>query len=462
MFFSKTSYLRGLTPILLILLDMAVLLALYAGVASIRYAENYRDYITKDALLSLWFSTILVTSFVGAYSYKTNMATTRYIAEYSIAFAINVLVALLLLYFVAAEQTARGVVGLTLIVFPMPAILYRRILSKRILSALTGYPVLVIGAGEMAQNLYHVLKDANWPHPLVFVDMSGQRSGENIIKDDKESPTVYKDVAKAMRSHNQPIEMVILASRRGELSETLLEWMVSNHFMNMNVYTIENFYAETFRRVFIQALSPYWVFEAGFALNHNVVFERIKRGFDLIVSGLLLIGLLPLMMLLVLLIRLDSPGPAIFKQRRIGHRQNSFTLYKFRSMRIDSDEGDKYTREGDRRITRLGAFLRKTRLDELPQLWNVFKGEMSLIGPRAEWDELVSDYEKSIPFYHFRHLVKPGITGWAQVNYNYGENLDDTRMKLGYDLYYVRHYSLLLDLTICLKTLYIILWGRGR
>jgi lipopolysaccharide/colanic/teichoic acid biosynthesis glycosyltransferase len=131
-------------------------------------------------------------------------------------------------------------------------------------------------------------------------------------------------------------------------------------------------------------------------------------------------------------------------------------------MRPSHGQGDPYTREGDVRITRVGRALRAARLDELPQLWNVLRGQMSLIGPRAEWDRLVSDYEREIPFYHFRHLVKPGITGWAQINYRYGTGVQDTLRKLEYDLYYIRKFSFMLDASIVLKTLHVMLLKKGR
>jgi lipopolysaccharide/colanic/teichoic acid biosynthesis glycosyltransferase len=131
-------------------------------------------------------------------------------------------------------------------------------------------------------------------------------------------------------------------------------------------------------------------------------------------------------------------------------------------MKVGSDKGDGYTREGDSRVSRLGSFLRKSRLDELPQLWNVLKGDMSLIGPRAEWVRLVADYERQIPHYHYRHLVSPGITGWAQVNYPYGASLEDTVEKFSYDLYYIRNFSLRLDAEVVLKTLHTMLFGKGR
>jgi lipopolysaccharide/colanic/teichoic acid biosynthesis glycosyltransferase len=160
---------------------------------------------------------------------------------------------------------------------------------------------------------------------------------------------------------------------------------------------------------------------------------------------------------------MTSGRPAIFRQARVGREGDPFTAYKFRTMhnRADAEE-DIYTRADDPRITRVGRVLRKLRLDELPQLWNVFRGEMSLIGPRAEWTKCAELYEKKIPFYHFRHLVKPGITGWAQVNYPYGESEEDAIEKLKYDLYYIRHYSLKLDAMIVLKTVHTMLFGKGR
>jgi lipopolysaccharide/colanic/teichoic acid biosynthesis glycosyltransferase len=167
------------------------------------------------------------------------------------------------------------------------------------------------------------------------------------------------------------------------------------------------------------------------------------------------------MLAAALAIWLDDRGSVFFKQTRIGRNHEPFQLYKLRTMRADAT-GSRYTQPGDARITRVGRFLRASRLDEFPQMWNVLIGDMSLIGPRAEWDKLVEDYERDIACYHFRHLVKPGITGWAQVNYPYGASREDTVRKLEYDLYYVKHFSFRLDATIVLKTIHIILFGKGR
>jgi lipopolysaccharide/colanic/teichoic acid biosynthesis glycosyltransferase len=173
---------------------------------------------------------------------------------------------------------------------------------------------------------------------------------------------------------------------------------------------------------------------------------------------------LPLFILAPVLIWAEDGAPVLFSQERVGRDGKRFILLKFRTMRLRRDQAhdDMYTRERDRRVTRAGRWLRKLRLDELPQLWNALRGDISLIGPRAEWSKCAERYEQTIPFYHFRHLVKPGITGWAQVNYPYGENDDDAVEKLKYDLYYIRHYSLKLDAMIVLKTLYTMLFGKGR
>jgi len=214
----------------------------------------------------------------------------------------------------------------------------------------------------------------------------------------------------------------------------------------------------------MHTIDPFWPLQMGFQLARISPYHYLKRLFDLVASALLLIISSPLIVIVWGLVRLTSKGPAIFGQIRVGREGHRFTAYKFRTM-TESNDGeneDIYTRENDARITRIGKWLRKLRLDELPQLWNVLKGDMSLIGPRAEWEKCVERYEKKIPFYHFRHLVKPGITGWAQVNYPYGDSEEDALNKLQYDLYYIRHYSLKLDAMIVLKTVHTMLFGKGR
>jgi exopolysaccharide biosynthesis polyprenyl glycosylphosphotransferase len=196
--------------------------------------------------------------------------------------------------------------------------------------------------------------------------------------------------------------------------------------------------------------------------RRSVYTRRVKRVVDVSLSLCGLVVSLPLMALLCIAVRLDSPGPALFVQKRIGRQERPFELYKFRTMRHGSENERAYAgRKDDPRITRVGKVLRLFRLDELPQLWNVLKGDMSLIGPRALMEEEVREFNPAVPYFSLRHTVRPGITGWAQVNYRHGATKEDALEKLQYDLYYLKNMSFLLDLDILLKTVRVVLFGKG-
>ena len=187
-----------------------------------------------------------------------------------------------------------------------------------------------------------------------------------------------------------------------------------------------------------------------------------KRAIDLIISIPLFIIALPIMLYSAYRIKKESPDAGIFfVQPRVGKDEKVFNCYKFRSMRTDVNYFSKYTQENDPRVFPWGNFMRKSRIDELPQLWNVIKGDMHVIGPRAEWVELVKEYEENLPNYHTRHIIAPGITGWAQVNYPYGANLEDTRQKLMYDLYYIKHWNIWLEIKTIFKTIMVVLGKKG-
>jgi len=257
---------------------------------------------------------------------------------------------------------------------------------------------------------------------------------------------------------------IILAERSEALGAELLDRLVRTQFQRARVYTLESFYESHWRYVPVDAVDPVWPLQTGFQLARNSPYHYLKRLCDVALSGVLLVICCPLLVVLAGLIWLCNGRPIFYQQVRVGRGGQPFTLSKLRTMvsRPDDELGEIYTRKDDPRVTPLGRWLRKLRLDELPQLWNVFKGDMSLIGPRAEWIKCAERYEKLIPFYHFRHLVKPGITGWAQVNYPYGESEQDAIEKLKFDLYYIRRYSLKLDAMIALKTVHVVLFGGGR
>ncbi|MBE7438743.1 MAG: sugar transferase [Spirochaetales bacterium] len=232
----------------------------------------------------------------------------------------------------------------------------------------------------------------------------------------------------------------------------------------VRVFDLPDFYEEYLRKLPIHTLQEDWIaLGQGFSLIHNLAELRIKYFTDFLLASMLLIVSGPILLVFAILIRLESRGPVIYRQVRNGLRGMPFTVYKFRSMRVDAESGGaRWAEKNDPRVTRIGRFMRATRIDELPQLWNVLRGEMSFIGPRPERPEFNSLLEKEIPYYRLRHLVRPGLTGWAQVMYPYGASVADAVEKLQYDLYYIKNYSLLLDVYILLRSLRVVIYAAGR
>ncbi len=231
----------------------------------------------------------------------------------------------------------------------------------------------------------------------------------------------------------------------------------------IDVIDLVTFYEREKSIISLNHIYPTWfVFSDGFA--NGGLRSTNKRVVDIIASLMILAVSWPFMVLVTLAIWLESRchGPIFYRQTRVGYLNQPFDVIKFRSMRTDAEmHGAQWAKQNDDRVTRVGAFIRKTRLDELPQLWNVLKGEMSFVGPRPERPEFVQQFVKTIPYYDKRHRVKPGITGWAQLCYPYGASEYDAVQKLQYDLYYIKNYSLFLDITIILHTIEVILWGKG-
>ena len=224
----------------------------------------------------------------------------------------------------------------------------------------------------------------------------------------------------------------------------------------------EEIYEAITGKLAVEAMRPsYLIFNPGF--RRHPWAALLKRSVDVVCSLVILALTWPLMILTALLVRLDSPGPALFRQERVGADGKPFTLMKFRSMRADAEKetGPVWSSQGDPRITRFGRIMRKTRLDELPQLFNVLGGSMSLVGPRPERQHFIDELAVQIPYYNQRHIVKPGVTGWAQINYPYGNTIEDALQKLQYDLFYIKYQSLLFDLSILLNTVKTVVLRKG-
>jgi len=314
----------------------------------------------------------------------------------------------------------------------------------------------VMGAGSRAARLKALAEDPDSGFAIVgYISMNEAHRilPEAIGRDDAGDLGEYVARLKAT-------ELVLaLEERRNALP---LADLLRVRTRGIPVQEVSSFLERETGRVDLDTLNPSWlIFSDGFSAGRR--WSSIaKRSFDILVGALLLLLSLPVIVVFAVLVKLDSKGPAFFWQQRVGLYGRPFWVVKLRSMRTDAEkDGAKWACENDPRITRLGRFIRKVRIDELPQTWSVLKGEMSFVGPRPEVPHFVHDLEDKLPYYAERHMVKPGITGWAQINFPYGASIEDARHKLEYDLYYAKNYTPFLDLLILLQTLRVILFPAG-
>jgi exopolysaccharide biosynthesis polyprenyl glycosylphosphotransferase len=455
------------SALLYLFLDVVSWLVIYRVAGWFRYDAFYATPF-QFFIINLTQLGVIVTAlyFVGGYDRTVEKLTLGYAAEHILAVTAAAVVSAMLIYSAATfDQTmkpSRGVLLLSFAIFLPVSLAYRRWIRQYVVASSADRSFLVIGGGATAARFYEVYRNSPNAQRLEFVDVNEQRVGQPIA--DKGSPIVQGNLAAKLTNLGKRYSGIILAAKASSLSTQLLERLVYAQFQETRVYTLESFYETQWRYLPLGIIDPFWPLQSGFQLARTSPYHYLKRLFDVVASATALIVCAPFFVLVPMLIWLEDGSPVFFRQERVGRDGRRFILFKFRTMRSRSDQADEdiYTRKGDRRVTSLGRWLRKLRLDELPQLWNALKGDISLIGPRPEWSKCAERYEQTIPFYHFRHLVKPGITGWAQVNYPYGESDEDAVEKLKYDLYYIRHYSLKLDAMIVLKTLYTMLFGKGR
>ncbi len=267
-----------------------------------------------------------------------------------------------------------------------------------------------------------------------------------------------QDLEEIILEHDVRTVVVALSDRRGKLP---LASLINAKLRGVTVYDAVDFYERLTGRMLVARMRPSTIiFSEGFAANRVTCVS--KRLLDLAISSTLLVLTAPLQMAIAAAIRLTSEGPALFRQERVGLAGMPFTILKYRTMREDAEkDGPQWASKNDDRITPLGRFLRKARLDELPQLWNVLAGKMSFVGPRPERPVFIRELRAAIPYYDQRHAVRPGITGWAQVKYPYGASIEETEDKLEFDLYYIKRMSLSFDVTIIFETLRVLLSGKG-
>lgn len=406
----------------------------------------------------------LVSAFylIDGYRSRTDMISLEYTSLHLIA-AIAATFALLLITFVFLPegyelQSSRSVVASSFIALAPLTLSYRRMLYLRAVANRSDRNFIFVGDKGGFESFHEECRRMQMRQPVIY--MESIPSPDGPAEADGSPHRAFSKMLAEIQTGHFAVEAIVFRESSSDLPSDITEQLIRIYFQGVPTYTVELFHQIYWRKIPLYRLNPTWLFQEGFKIAREPVFARVKRANDIVLSTLGLVLSAPVIALAGLAIWLGDRGPVFFVQTRVGMNHTSFHAIKLRTM--SPGGGDSYTRPGDARITRVGRFLRAGRLDELPQLWNVLRGEMSLIGPRAEWDRLVRDYEKRIPCYYYRHLVKPGITGWAQINFRYGESLEDTVRKLEYDLYYIRHFSFRLDASIVLKTIQVMLFGKGR
>lgn len=410
------------------------------------------------------FSTIYL---VSGYSIKTDLISLSYAFEHALSCFLAMVFTIVIIYsfqLYPAQQFSRAVLPATFVLFFFLSLFYRRLFYTQVKIHFGQRYFLILGSGRVAKEIYLNCQTFKVKHGFRIISLNGKNVGKPLTNEDG-SPTIQNDLTNELKLFANGIDAVIMAEDRRGLKREVLEKLIYCHLQNIPVYSVEEFSEKYFHKIPIGVVQPHILLRGGFHLNRSVDFEKFKRLTDIAVSFIGLVVSIPFFLIVPILIRRDSAGPVIFKQERVGKNNSSFMALKFRTMyhhTSNDNTGDMYTQMNDKRVTCLGKWLRLLRIDELPQLINVLKGEMSLIGPRAEWVKLTQIYEKEIRCYDIRHLVKPGITGWAQVNYPYGKNVQDAMTKFEFDLYYIRNYSLKLDCMIILKTFYTVLFGKGQ
>jgi sugar transferase (PEP-CTERM system associated) len=402
---------------------------------------------------AITWTALLAVGFYQNECYRSRrMSTTRLLV--GLGFSVIALTVIFFLFpdvviwrSVFVASTALVFIGLTI----------TRIIFIRYIGGRLRRRILVLGAGQRAAFISTVEADPKSDFTVVrFVQMAeGETAVENAIA--RSAVGSIAEIAQAER-----VDEVVLAldERRGSLPVgSLLEAKLKG----FRISELSTFLERETGRVDLAALNPSWlIFSDGFWAARSVAVIT-KRTLDISASVILLVATSPILLITAALIKLTSPGPVFYRQERTGLFGAPFEVLKFRSMRTDAEKDGKpqWAQAGDSRVTPVGRFIRSTRIDEIPQIFNVLKGDMSFVGPRPERPFFVEQLAREIPYFNERHVVKPGLTGWAQLNYPYGASVEDARHKLEYDLYYVKNYSLFLDLLIIVQTVRVVLWQDG-
>lgn len=409
--------------------------------------------------LSLAGCVFVINSATGFYQHVHNRSVTESCARALLALLLALPVAYGIFSLLPADVSeSRELMTMAAMAAVAAVLVHRVYAAHSIAQSRNRTKILIFGSGEVARAVGNTLKSAD-PHAQIVGYFPGPNETEPQVARAEIIEPQGSLTETALKLGIDEI-VVALSERRG--GSMPLRQLLDCKLYGVRVVDIATHFEKTLAQIKISHVNAGWlIFGDGF--NQGVLRTSVKRVFDILFSSLILLLALPIMAVTALVIKFESRGPVFYRQERVGLNGKVFEVIKFRSMRTDAEKDGKprWATVNDDRVTKVGRFIRRVRIDELPQLLNVLRGEMSLVGPRPERQYFVDELVAKIPYYAVRHSVKPGVTGWAQVRYEYGSTVEDSVEKLQYDLYYVKNHTLFLDLLILLETVAVVLTGKG-
>ncbi|WP_077035758.1 TIGR03013 family XrtA/PEP-CTERM system glycosyltransferase [Pelomonas sp. KK5] len=406
--------------------------------------------------LSLAGCMFVINSATGFYQHAHNRSITESCARALLGLMFGLPLAYVIFSLLPASTTHRELVTMAAMA-AVATVMAHRVYAAHSQTRMRT-KIMIFGSGAAAKTVGSTLRAAD-PHAQIVGYFAGPNEDHTEVAQ-AEMIAPRGTLTETARGMGVDEIVVALSERRG--GSMPMRQLLDCKLSGIRVVDIATYFEKTLAQIKISHVNAGWlIFGDGF--NQGVLRTAVKRVFDVVFSSLILLLALPVMAITAVLIKLESSGAVLYRQERVGLNGAVFNVIKFRSMRSDAEKDGKprWATLNDDRVTRVGRFIRKMRIDELPQLLNVLKGEMSLVGPRPERQFFVDDLVSKIPYYAVRHSVKPGVTGWAQVRYEYGSTVEDSIEKLQYDLYYVKNHTLFLDLLIMLETVAVVLTGKG-
>ncbi|HWR26726.1 MAG TPA: TIGR03013 family XrtA/PEP-CTERM system glycosyltransferase [candidate division Zixibacteria bacterium] len=437
---------------------MLILLSVYLSFA-IRQ-QVYIDiliYNTKASILLL--STYLLSfAILDSHNFTDRFKSTSYFIHFLFTVLLGTIILAIVFYFLK-WRFGRGILLLNMFIVTLFSYFWRILFDTVFNLAQHPINLVIIGSGYAGRTMYDVLTSRNYGFKIVgFLDDDPALMSQNI----GQQMVIGTSVMLTELVDKHAIDAVVVAVTH-EKNPDLLKNIVEAKMKGIEIYFMPNLYEEITGKLPVLHIGDGWLAYTNFkGVTSSPYTLYFKRAFDIFLSLCGLTFFSPIILFTAIAVKLESKGPILYRQKRIGYNDKTFELYKFRSMKMDAEEkGAVWAQENDPRVTLVGKLIRKTRIDEVPQMWNVLMGNMSFIGPRPERPEFVALLKEEIPFYSYRHTVQPGITGWAQVNYQYGASKKDALEKLQYDLYYIKNLSFFLDIHVLLKTVQVVLFGKG-